>query len=94
LKLLFVYLISFTLRENIIVIVFNSNIVYGIIKKRIGIVSTNKNKRIMIIDDDKDITNLFSLFLEYNGYIVDAYTNPFEAFNNIRKKVTICLYLT
>jgi DNA-binding response OmpR family regulator len=39
----------------------------------------------MIIDDDKDITNLFSIFLEYNGYIVDAYTNPIEAFNNFRK---------
>jgi DNA-binding response OmpR family regulator len=43
------------------------------------------NKRIMIIDDDKDITNLFSIFLEYNGYIVNAYTNPVEAFNNFRK---------
>jgi DNA-binding response OmpR family regulator len=39
----------------------------------------------MIIDDDKDITNLFSIFLEHNGYIVDAYTNPVEAFNNFRK---------
>jgi DNA-binding response OmpR family regulator len=39
----------------------------------------------MIIDDDKDITNLFSIFLEYNGYSVDAYTNPLEAFNNFRK---------
>ena len=39
----------------------------------------------MIIDDDKDITNLFSIFLEYNGYVVDAYTNPIEAFNNFRK---------
>jgi len=49
-------------------------------------VSTNKNKRIMIIeDDDKDITNLFSIFLEHNGYIVNAYTNSVEAFNNIRK---------
>jgi DNA-binding response OmpR family regulator len=46
---------------------------------------STKKKRIMIIDDDKDITNLFSIFLEYNGYIVDAYTNPLEAFNNIRK---------
>jgi DNA-binding response OmpR family regulator len=36
----------------------------------------------LVIDDDKDITNLFSTFLEYNGYIVDAYTNPVEAFNN------------
>ena len=39
----------------------------------------------MIIDDDKDITNLFSIFLEYNGYIVNAYTNPLEAFHNLRK---------
>ena len=47
--------------------------------------STTKNKRIMIIDDDEDITNLFATFLEYNDYIVDAYTNPVEAFNNFRK---------
>ncbi len=46
---------------------------------------STKNKKIMIIDDDIDITNLFSTFLEYNGYIVDAYTNPLEAFNNFRK---------
>ena len=39
----------------------------------------------MIIDDDKDITDLFSIFLESNGYIVNAYTNPVEAFNNFRK---------
>jgi DNA-binding response OmpR family regulator len=39
----------------------------------------------MIIDDDKDITNLFSTFLEYNGYIIDAYTNPLEAINNFRR---------
>jgi DNA-binding response OmpR family regulator len=39
----------------------------------------------MIIDDDIDITNLFSTFLEYNGYIVNAYTNPVEAFHNFTK---------
>jgi DNA-binding response OmpR family regulator len=48
-------------------------------------VSTTKNKRIMIIDDDKDITNLFSIFLEHNGYSIDAYINPVEAFNNLKK---------
>ena len=47
--------------------------------------NNNKNKKIMIIDDDKDITNLFSTFLEYNGYIVNAYTNPVEAFHNFTK---------
>ena len=51
---------------------------------------TSKSKaKILIIDDDKDITNLFSIFLEYNGYIVNAYINPVEAFNNFKKIVTI-----
>ena len=40
---------------------------------------------LLVIDDDKDITDLFSIFLESNGYIVNAYTNPVESFNNIRK---------
>ena len=39
----------------------------------------------MIIDDDKDITDLFAIYLESNGYIVNAYTNPVEAINNFRK---------
>ena len=39
----------------------------------------------IIEDDDKGITNLFSIFLEHNGYTVNAYTNSVEAFNNIRK---------
>jgi two-component system response regulator ChvI len=43
------------------------------------------NRRIIVIDDDKDITNLFAIFLEYNGYIIDAYTNPVQAFHNFSK---------
>ena len=39
----------------------------------------------MIIDDDKDITDLFAIYLESNGYNVDAYTNPIQAINNFRK---------
>ena len=27
----------------------------------------------------------FQYFLEFNGYIINAYTNPLEAFNNFRK---------
>jgi DNA-binding response OmpR family regulator len=38
----------------------------------------------MVIDDDKDITDLFSIFLESNGYIVNEYTNPIEALHNFR----------
>ncbi len=39
----------------------------------------------MIIDDDKDITDLFAIYLESNGYIVNAYINPVEAINNFNK---------
>jgi DNA-binding response OmpR family regulator len=39
----------------------------------------------LIIDDDEDINNLFKIYLESNDYIVNAYTNPIEAFNNFRK---------
>jgi DNA-binding response OmpR family regulator len=46
---------------------------------------SKRNSRIMIIDDDEDTTNLFNLYLEYNGYNVDAYTNPIDALNNFRK---------
>ena len=47
--------------------------------------NNNKNKKIMIIDDDIYITTLFLTFLEYNGYIVNAYTYPVEAFHNFTK---------
>ena len=33
--------------------------------------NNNKNKKIMIIDDDKDITNLFSIFL--NNYLTNLF---------------------
>ena len=47
---------------------------------------TKNEKKIMIVDDDHDIVNLFKIFLETNGYRVDAYTNPIEALNNFRKQ--------
>ena len=40
----------------------------------------------MLVDDDQDITNLFKIFLENNGYNVDVYTNPIDALNNFRKQ--------
>lgn len=39
----------------------------------------------MIIDDDVDITTLFSIFLEHNGDSIEAYTNPVQAFHNFQK---------
>jgi len=47
--------------------------------------NNNSAKKILIIDDDSDINNLFKIFLECNGYIVEAYTNPFSALLDFRK---------
>jgi DNA-binding response OmpR family regulator len=44
-------------------------------------------RRILIIDDDIDINNLFKLFLEYDGYNVDAFTDPIDALYSFRKNV-------
>ena len=41
----------------------------------------------MIIDDDEDIINLFQTFLEYDGYKVDAFTDPIDALYSFRKNV-------
>ena len=41
----------------------------------------------MIVDDDIDINNLFKLFLEYDGYNVDAFTDPIDALYSFRKDV-------
>ena len=42
-------------------------------------------RRILIIDDDIDINNLFKLFLEYDGYNVDAFTDSLDALYSFRK---------
>jgi DNA-binding response OmpR family regulator len=52
-----------------------------------------KSKRIVIINDDEDITNLLELFLEYDGYIVDAFTDPIDVLYSFRKLPLILFYL-
>ena len=46
---------------------------------------TIKGKNILIVDDDEDLTNLFETFLEYDGYQVDAFTDPIDALYSFRK---------
>ena len=41
--------------------------------------------KILVIDDDPDINNLFKTFLEYDGYYVDAYTDPIDALYYFKK---------
>jgi DNA-binding response OmpR family regulator len=47
--------------------------------------STTKGKNILIVDDDEDLINLFQTFLEYDGYKVDAFTDPVDALNSFKK---------
>jgi two-component system response regulator SaeR len=49
--------------------------------------STIKGKNILIVDDDEDLTNLFKTFLEYDGYKVNAFTDPIDALYSFRKNV-------
>ena len=41
--------------------------------------------KILIIDDDEDINNLFKGYLERNGFKVDAYTDPLDALCHFKK---------
>ncbi len=45
------------------------------------------NKRILIIDNDPNTNNLFKLFLEHDGYKVNAYTDPLDALYAFRKNI-------
>ena len=45
----------------------------------------DNRKRILIIDDDPDINNLFKIFLEHDGFQVDSYTNPLDALYYFKK---------
>ena len=45
----------------------------------------SNGKRILIIDDEVDINNLFKLYLEDYGYIVDAFTDPIDALYSFKK---------
>jgi two-component system cell cycle sensor histidine kinase/response regulator CckA len=40
--------------------------------------------RLLVVDDDPDIAQLFKLGLLENGFLVDAFTNPKEALQNFQ----------
>jgi len=50
-----------------------------------ALITKLSKRRILIIDDDPDINNLFKLFLEHDGYKVDAYIDPVDALYAFRK---------
>jgi DNA-binding response OmpR family regulator len=44
-------------------------------------------KNILIVDDDEDLTNLYETFLEFDGYKVDAFTDPTDALYSFKKDI-------
>lgn len=41
----------------------------------------NHTQRILLVDDDADISNLFKLSLERDGFVVDTFNDPLLALN-------------
>ena len=46
--------------------------------------NNNKKKRILLVDDEHDITFTFSIGLEDNGFAVDTFNDPQEALSNFK----------
>jgi DNA-binding response OmpR family regulator len=46
--------------------------------------NNNKNKRILIVDDETDVNYTFETVLEENGYMVDSFDNPILALNDFK----------
>ena len=44
----------------------------------------NGIKRILLVDDEYDISSVMKLLLEENGFKVDSFTDAFEALENFR----------
>ena len=46
--------------------------------------NNNKNNRILLVDDEVDITTVFTLALADNGFEVDAFNDPVQALSGFR----------
>jgi DNA-binding response OmpR family regulator len=43
-----------------------------------------KNKRILLVDDEQDVTYTVKIVLENNGFLVDSYNDPTLALSNFK----------
>ena len=46
--------------------------------------NTERPRKILVVDDDADVTSTFKMVLEMNGFEVDAYTSPLSALSNFK----------
>jgi DNA-binding response OmpR family regulator len=44
------------------------------------------NKRVLIVDDEPDLTLSLKMVLEQNGFKVDSFTDPVSAFENYKEE--------
>lgn len=44
----------------------------------------NNNKRILVVDDEPDLTQVSTLALEYHGFKVDSFNDPLEALSKFK----------
>jgi DNA-binding response OmpR family regulator len=44
----------------------------------------NNPRKILIVDDEPDITSTFDMILEMNGFEVDSYNDPLLALSNFK----------
>lgn len=45
---------------------------------------SSKTRRVLVVDDEIDITNVFKSVLEAHGFSVDAFTDPREALEHFK----------
>jgi len=56
--------------------------VYDDTMKRESIQQVQKNKRILLVDDERDLNVAIRIVLEENGFKVDSFTDPSQALEN------------
>ena len=57
---------------------------YSITKEALTLSPDQYKGRILVVDDDVDITHSFSLALQKDGFIVDTYNDPLKALENFK----------
>ena len=56
-------------------------------------ISSTNDKRILIVDDDRDIAKFFKLALDHAGFITDVYSDPLSVLMNFKKGIYDLLLL-
>jgi two-component system, OmpR family, response regulator ChvI len=61
------------------------NLIWNLVKKKVGVGTRDKSQVIMLVDDDPDILLLFTEYLKSAGMIVDSFNDPEKALAHFTK---------